>query len=193
MYCSVARSFHNEVAPTKRAYVYKCDAIKNLKRGDVVEVETKYGIKYGVVSRVFEEDLYNFRGLFRTNVVKKVHTNTVKAAIRRRFEEYKDIKVYTEFKKGRLADQSLKQYFGENYHYKMLKALCLGSILDVKEDKRWIHICYKNFIFIVRKYKEPGMGYALNGLRILDVEKKWITPIKAKEEFNKLYAATFGE
>lgn len=90
----------------KRKFVYAAEHV-SVKRGDIVEVDYQ-GIPYlAVVHHVLEQDLHNFLNLKRKPINKKVHTNTVKAAVRKRFNQYKEIHVNTRKKKGRKLERKL--------------------------------------------------------------------------------------
>lgn len=187
MYCTVARSFQNSLAPFKNGYVFNCTNVKNLKPGDVVEVETKYGLELGVISKFFEEDTFNYRGLFRTNVVKKVHTNTIKASVRNRFSRFSDITLPTKNSKAKGIMKGLVELYNVDYRYYVLLGLTLGNICKCTNGN--LKIVYDDIVYFVREgsnkiilvsFYVPRKGY------------KWVNAVKAVEEFNKLYQEKFG-
>lgn len=187
MYCTVARSFQNPVEPYKNGHVFKCDNVKNLKPGDVVEVETKNGIELGVISKFFEEDNFNYHGLFRTNVVKKVHANTIKAAVRRRFESYSDISLPVKDSKAKEIMKGLVKRYGMDYRYHVLLALTLGNICKPVNGN--LRIVYDDIVYFVREGKNKTVLVSFYAAR---KEYKWVNATKGVEEFNKLYQEKFG-
>ena len=94
MYALISWSITDGDKPRKNYFTYKTD-IKNLQKGDVVLLEHKDNdVKMGVFVRYLEED-YNPHDLKRVNIIKKVHTNTLKAHLRKRYNEFKDFELST--------------------------------------------------------------------------------------------------
>lgn len=72
------------------------------------------GISYtAVVNNVFEKDEFNYSERQRININKKLHMNTVRAAIRKRFNEFKDIQIQTKRKKGKQLDKKVIKILGK--------------------------------------------------------------------------------
>jgi hypothetical protein len=187
MYCTVARSFQNPVEPFKNGYVFKCDNVKNLKYGDVVEVETKNGLEVGVVNKFFEEDNFNYHGLFRTNVVKKVHGNTIKAAVRTRFERFADVTLPAKDRKATAVMKGLVKRYGMDYRYHVLLALTLGNICKTVDGN--LRIVYDDIVYFVREGANKTVIVNFYKAR---KKYKWVNAIKGVEEFNKLYLEKYG-
>lgn len=187
MYCSVAFSFHTGRKPYKKNHVYKTD-IKTLKRGDILEVPLNGSVEFGVVYNVFEKDEYNFYDMERQDVSKKLHTNTVKAAIRKRFNEYKGVRVRTERKKGARLERKLIRILGPEYQKRILKYICLGNMYQQRTGITIV--CYaNNFIELIKD--KHGNYIILNFNKTDDFLRKWITPYKLKDYYEELYQSEF--
>lgn len=183
MNCSVSFSFHSNRKPMKRKFVYAAEHV-SVKRGDIVEVDYQ-GIPYlAGVHHVFEQDLHNFLNLKRKPINKKLHTNTVKAAVRKRFNQYKEIYVNTRKKKGRKLERKLFHQFGEDYHRQILKYVCLGNIIFETPDS--IFFLYADHLVLLKK--DPNKPPCLLAVQTVEnYYKPWLTPDKLKAYVDQLY------
>lgn len=185
MFCSVSFSFHSNRKPLRKNLVYKVEGI-SLKSGDIVEVDYKGIPHIVVVKHVFETDDYNYQEMVRININKKLHTNTVNAAIRKRFNEFKDIRVQTERVKGKRLEKRIIKILGEDYRRRILKYICLGNIQF--ENDVFIGFNYANNLVILSKNKHGQ--YIIVGFQKYkqsDFKAKWYTPKKVKDYYDRLY------
>lgn len=185
MYCSVVYSFQGDVMSWARALVFKVPGTLKLKYGDVVVVATKHGEKLGVVNSVFEKDDYNYLNLYRTDVLKKLHGNTVAAAVRKRFAKFSDVSLIGK-QRRKLRKEAFKAH-GDDAFYYILQGLCLGNIYGCS------HGVYRVFFngYIIC-YREQDSIVELVSYAPVDKQRKWVNSTKALEEFNKLYEKKFG-
>lgn len=182
MYCSVTFSFHNHRKPMKRKFVYAAEHV-SVKRGDLVEVDYQGTLYTAVVNHVFEQDLHNFRNLKRKPIVRQIHTNTAKAAVRKRFNQYKAMHVNTRKKKGRKLERKLLLQYGENYHRQIIKYICLGNILVDTPDS--IFFLYANHTVLLKKALDEN--YVIQAVQTLDeFHNPWLTPDKFKDYVDQL-------
>ena len=163
----------------------------SLKNGDIVDVSYQ-GVSYtAVVNSVFEKDEFNYHELLRLNINKKPHTNTVRAVIRKWFNEFKDIRIQTERKKGKQLNKRVIKVLGEDYQRRILKYICLGNI-HYKNDKV-IGFIYANNIISLKKDKQGD--YIITNFekrKQSEFKQKWFTPEKYKDYYDNLFNDYYG-
>ena len=182
MYCSVAFSFQSETKPVKKCRVYKTNGIP-VKHGDIVEVVKHGKPMLGVVNRVFEADAYKYRFINRLSVERKLHTNTVKALVRKRFNEFKDIKMG---KKSKRLKRKVTHWLGDDYLREILKWICLGNMYGTSD--KLLKVRYKH-CFVLIAVADDG-SYVIQGVSVNKPEDyegyKWKVSQKARDYFEEL-------
>lgn len=167
----------------KRCLVYTFEGIP-VKSGDIVEVDYQGVLHTAVVKSVFETDDWNRFDLVRIPITRKLHTNTAKAAVRKRFNEFKDIRIRTERKTGRKFEKKVIGILGEDYQRRILKYVCLGNLFNDEEDH--IRFIYANNSVLLKKDKH-GHYIIIDFDKSADFNKCWIMPQKFKDYYDQLY------
>lgn len=178
MYTSICWSITDGVKPRKNYFTYKTD-IKTFVHGDVVLLENSLGDPImGVFVRYLEKD-QNPKNLKRINVIKKVHTNTLKAHLRKRYNEFKDFQLpNSETKRIKRIKEAAKLFKSEDEGYlywKIMRIICFGNRINSK-DGLSVDFYYKN--------KRVTLTWKSNAWRLtkvetLDAKIKWIRPTKS--------------
>lgn len=187
MYCTVALSFQSERKPIKKVLTYKVGE-HNVKVNDVVEVSFRNKLRYGVVSGVYSEDTYNPKEMYRLEIERVLHTNTVYAAVRRRFNMFKGLENST--RKSNMREfESLQKQYGDDYLCKIMKHVCLGNMVEENDGTITIWHADQRLTFV----KTKG-GKLVLVLRETHKQFKtaWRTSLKAQNYFNKLFEEYYG-
>jgi len=196
VYALVCWSLTDNVKPRKNFFTYKTE-LKNLKKGDAVFLETITGEeRMGVFVKYLEKDS-NPGNLKRIDILKKVHTNTLKARIRKRYEEFKNYKLptYSKAQKKRLKSwiKRIQQHLNitnetlkNNQHYlhwKIMRVICFGNRVNLLDGKVAIFY-YKNKA--VRLHATDN-GWELNNVYSLGRKISWVRPAKSHQILVELF------
>lgn len=187
MYCTVALSFQSELKPLKSPLVYKV-GIHNVRTNDVVEVSYRGKLTYGVVGGVYSRDTFNHNGMHRMEIERILHTNTVYAAVRRRFNMFKDFKINHQRKTGQRIIKLIEKNHGVEFRHKVMKYVCLGNMKVEKDGHITIWHANQRLSFLEKNGEYVLVGYE----RYKEFKNTWRTSLKAENYFIKLYDEYYG-
>ena len=187
MYCTVALSFQSERKPIKALLLYKVGE-HNVKPNDVVEVSFGGNLTRGVVSRLYANDSYNPKELERIEIERVLHTNTIYAMVRRRFNMFKDYDARSR-RSSKRAIKAMKAVHGDNYAVKLMKYACLGSMIEEKDGT--VSIRHTNQILTFLR-DESGKFILISYRCFRSFKSAWRTSVKAENYFNKLFDGYYG-
>lgn len=187
MYCTVALSFQSERKPIRTLLAYKVGE-HNVRTNDVVEVLYQGELRRGVVGALFANDPFNPKELPRIEIERVLHTNTIYAAVRRRFNMFKDYDARSR-QSSKRAIKAIKLVHGEDYAVKIMKYVCLGSMVVEKDGLISIWHANQQLIFM---REESGKLYLIEYRRYRSFKSTWRTSLKAQSYFNKLFEEYYG-
>lgn len=178
MYALVCWSITDGIKPRSHFFTYKVE-LKNLGKGDVVLLENTNGEdRMGVFLTYMEKD-FNPQRLRRVKILKKVHTNTIKAHLRKRYNEFKGFQLPTTKKAKRNRRNEAKVLFNsedESYLYwKIMRIICFGNRIN-SNDGITASFYYKNKVAI---FANVGNIWVLRVLKTRDERSRWVRPTKS--------------
>lgn len=188
MYCTVALSFQSDVKPIKVLLTYKIGE-HNVKVNDVVEVLHQHKVVYGVISALVENDTRNLKQLERFTIDRILHTNSIYALVRRRFNAFKDFEYNHRATKRKRLIRKLKKEYGDDYRRKVMKYVCLGNHTEKRGGD--LTVWHNNHRLIFRE-NDRGNYHIVSLELVADFKSVWRTSAKAENYFNKLYEEYYG-